>query len=233
MENGAIGVSNIFPVEGNGSNVWYTTEKLAGFSALAAEANKSEIFFFARDKAKSTFPKFEFKGENNYTFYGDIWYFMFNKTLFAVMVEKSGKISEFMVKSHDTELENFKSTTKLLAMDNNVIVIVEKQVKVFQFQAYNFQKKQQFTQFKDIEDVTIAKDAGMRLFKVKGAKGKFKVFTTSPSADWNPYIEGVSRKDQLGAESFNDITFIEAHYGNVVIMANTGTHYKYFIVSLS
>jgi hypothetical protein len=184
-----------------------------------------------RDKKNLRFPSTEYKpNETAPSFVGDIWYLVTDKSITALMVNRSGELSFDMVKKQKISIA-FEKKPRIVAMDNNVI-IYSKLIYLFQFQGFSFQEKPAFGPLKDIEDVIISGESGQRLFKAKGGKNKFKLFSTMPSSDWNPYIEGVSRKNQLSEDGYSNITFLEAKYGNVVVMVNTGKHYKYFIVAL-
>jgi hypothetical protein len=133
-------------------------------------------------------------------------------------------------KKDDEKKDEDDSISRMMVMDSNIMVVKSKKLKVFQLQGNKMEVKHNYPEFKDVEDIVITRMNGMRLFKAKGAKGKFKVFTTLPSSDWNPYIEGVNKKDLFEGEEYPKIDLIEAGFGNVAIMVSTGKYYKYFLV---
>jgi hypothetical protein len=176
------------------------------------------------------FPRFSSGDATNpVIIYRDFLYIMADSTLYALTLHKNGHISSTFSAQIDTGLDKDK-LTRIMVLDNNTMTFADKKINVFQFQNLKFQAKQDFQQFKDVEDVMITRLNGMRLFKVKATKGKFKVFSTLPSSDWNPYIEGVNKQELLNKLEYPKIELIEGQYGNVVIMAYTGKHYKYFVV---
>lgn len=221
--NGILWSSSIHSFENDAGSqqVWHKFEK------LSKNFQKATKFLVSKDTRNLKFPNF--RTNQTKDFAGDFLYIMADGTLHALMISKTGQIYEDFEASIETELEKDK-LTRIMVVDNNTMALCDKRIAVFQFQNLKFQAKQHFQQFKDVEDVMITRLNGMRLFKVKATKTKFKVFSTLPSSDWNPYIEGVSKKELLNKLEYPKIELIDAKYGNVVIMAYTGKHYKYFVV---
>lgn len=204
--------------------MWYE------YKELSEDLSKATKFIVAKDTRNLIFPRFLSDDTTNPVVgYRDFLYIMADSTLYALTMNKTGQISTDFKANIDTGLDKDK-LTRIMVLDNNTMTYADKQIKVFQFQNLRFQAKQDFQQFKNVEDVMITRLNGMRLFKVKATKGKFKVFSTLPSSDWNPYIEGVNKQELLNKLEYPKIELIEGQYGNVVIMAYTGKHYKYFVV---
>ncbi len=228
---GGIAISKIFPFNGSDSGSWfYTTKNSSEFTDIKAATNEAGWFALERDKKILTFPNTLYNDSiTGHEFTGDLWYLVTDKSITAMIVNRTGQLSAKMIFKHSISNPSEKRP-RVMAIDNNLI-LYSKQINVYQFQGFKFQEKPAFGPLKDIEDITITRESGLRLFKTKGGKNKFKLFSTMPSSDWNPYIEGVSRKNLLNEEGYTNITFLDAKYGNVVVMANTGKHYKYFIVA--
>ena len=234
---GFIGVSKIFPYTGANANKWFYTKIPSEssslnkeFAALKIATDGSTWSALERDKKVLNFPNIVYSEPlEKYEFIGDIWYLVTDNAIIALMVNKEGELSKKMIRNY-TVANGISSFQRAMAIDSNLIIYA-KQIFVYQFQGFTFQPKPSFGPLKDIEDIMITRESGLRLFKAKGTKNKFKLFSTMPSSDWNPYIEGVSRKNLLSEEGYTNITFIDAKYGNVVVMVNTGKHYKYFIVA--
>lgn len=197
-----------------------------------------------QDKFKEVFKaagKFMLAKDTKYTTYqnavrqgstqkGDFLYMMADTEIFVFFITPNGNLDPaFVANLNASDIEK-DTLTRLMVYDNNIMTVWKKKVTVFQFQNLAIQQKQTFGPFKDVEDIAISRINGMRIFKVKGTKGKFKVFTTLPSSDWSPYIEGVNKKAMLDDKEYPRIDLIDGQYGNIVIMAYTGKHYKYFVV---
>ena len=193
-------------------------------------ADTSKIWM-ARNKRVITFPARNFSEiSSNLTAIGDVWFVLANKFLYSVIISSNGTFYPLMSKVIDTEVDPEK-VTKVMATDSNIMIIEDKKLKMYQYQNQKFELKQTFEAFKDVEDIGISRIGANRLYKVKGSKNKFKVFSTLPSAEWNPYTEGIGKTPQLGDVDFSEVEFLEAGYGNLVIKANTGKQFKYFIAS--
>ena len=185
-------------------------------------------FLLAKD---SKYTAFQNTTRQDSTLRGDYLYMMADTEIFVFFITANGSLdSTFAVNLAAQDLKK-EALTRLMVLDSNIMTLCEKQITVFQFQNLAIQPKQTFQAFKDVEDIAISRINGMRIFKVKGTKGKFKVFSTLPSSDWNPYIEGVNKKALLDDREFPKVELIDGQYGNIVIMAYTGKHYKYFVVS--
>ena len=159
-------------------------------------------------------------------------YMIADAEIFVFFINNQGELDREYAVNLETELSK-DAMMRLMVQDSTIITLCDKQITVFQFQNQSsITLKQSFQAFKDIEDIAISRSNGMRIFKVKGSKGKFKVFSTLPSSDWNPYIEGVSKKGLLDDREFTKIDLLDAKYENVIIVANTGKHSKFFVVDL-
>lgn len=223
---------------------------------LGAEIGKSKEILITKDRKNNQFPNQAIRPNLNKVefneakpFKGDYLYIMADNKLTVLAIKKNGDFyTDFKVeieigkteKDDDKkeekkdekkeEKEEEKSIPRFMVQDSNIMILKSKKLKVFQFQSNEIEEKQEYDQFKDVEDIAIVRFNGMRLFKAKGAKGKFKVFSTLPSSDWNPYIEGVNKKDLFEGAEYPKIELIESRYGNVAIMVYTGKYYKYFVV---
>lgn len=188
---------------------------------------KASKFFVSKDNRHHTFQNIT---RPQSTVRGDYIYMMADKTIFVFFITEHGQLdTTFAVSGEGSDL-NTDDLTRVMVQDQNIMTLCAKEITVFQFQNNQIQQKQKFAAFKDVEDIAISRVDGVRIFKVKGSKGKFKVFSTLPSSDWNPYIEGVSKTTLLNDREFPKIELLNGEYGNVVIMAYTGKHYKYFVV---
>lgn len=209
------------PSSQNNSVVKNMTDVLADTSKIWIVRNKRITNFPARNFSEIS---------SNLTAIGDVWFVLANKFLYSVIVSSNGSFHPLMSKVIDTEVDPEK-VTKVMAADSNIMIIQDKKLKLYQYQNQKFELKQTFDAFKDVEDIGISRIGGIRLYKVKGSKNKFKVFSTLPTAEWNPYTEGIGKTSQLGETDYSEIEFLEAGYGNLVIKANTGKQFKYFVAS--
>jgi hypothetical protein len=195
-------------------------------------ADVSNIWM-ARDKKIFTFPSRTFTEtsiSNTTIARGDAWFLLAGKFLYSVIMNVNGTFNPVFMKVIDTEVDPEK-VTRVMVADSNIIIFFEKKIKIYQYQNQKFELKQSFDPFKDVEDIAISRVSATRLYKLKASKNKFKLLSTLPSAEWNPYTEGIGRTPQLGDTEYSEIEFLEAGYCNLVIRANTGKQFKYFIAS--
>jgi hypothetical protein len=196
---------------------------------IATHLAKASVFLVAKDNKYANFQNIT-RTPGNPT--GDYLYLIADYDIFVFFIHENGKLeagfSPSVAGGFDKELKVV--VTRLMVLDQNIMTLCNKEITVFQFQNSVIQQKQKFPAFKDVEDIAISRVDGMRIFKVKGTKGKFKVFSTLPSSDWNPYIEGVSKKALLDDKEYPKVELLNAQYGNIAIMAYTGKYYKYFVV---
>lgn len=186
-------------------------------------------FLIAKDTKNNKFQNIARPGTSE-SAKGDYLYLMADTNILVFFIFEDGKIDpNFFVRFPVADMK-LDGLSRLMVLDQNIMTLCDKEITVFQFQNGVIQQKQKFQAFKDIEDIAISRIDGVRIFKAKGTKGKFKVFSTLPSSDWNPYIEGVSKKSLLEDKEYPKIELLDAQYGNIVIMAYTGKHYKYFVV---
>lgn len=195
---------------------------------MTASFAKASKFFLTKDNKNFTFQNTTRKDD---TLRGDYIYMLADTEIFVFFITGDGQLdTKFFANTVGGDLKK-DSLTRLMVHDQNIMTLCDKEVTVFQFQNKGIQQKQKFPAFKDVEDIAISRIDGMRLFKVKGTKGKFKVFSTLPSSDWNPYVEGVGKKNLLDEKEFPKVELINAQYGNIVIQVYTGKHFKYFVVN--
>lgn len=203
--------------------------KSAFENKTAATLKAAKRFFLAKDTKSKKFQNATLPNKN---FTGELIYLLADQELFMFVIRQNGTLdpADYANKALD-EYKN-EASVRLMVYDKNIITLIDKEVTVYQYQNQNkeIQQKQKFSAFKDVEDIAISRFDGMRIFKVKGGKGKFKVFSTLPYSDWNPYIEGVSKTPLLDDKEYPKVELLDAQYGNVVIMVHTGKHYKYFVV---
>lgn len=223
-KSGSLFISNLYSFS-PGPQVWNSMTSVPDAIKIATK------YAITKDKRSNSFPSKIISNDNpNATITGDVIFLLADSTIYALPINRSGIIFNAYMKSFATGLEKDK-IDKLMAIDNNIILMTEKKILVFQYQSIKgIESKQHYPAFKDVEDVAITRVNGIRIFKVKASKAKFKVFSTLASSDWNPYIEGIGRKNLLDNKEYNEIELLEANYGNVVIKAVLGTNCKYFVV---